>query len=79
MTDHRDPAASPETGSLVVDTQTDRVGIVMGHEGPYIQLRPPGGGTEWDVPPDKLRPAEPTDELRAKVAVVNKRDHSRWS
>lgn len=27
----------------------------MGHDGPYIQLRPPGGGTEWDCRPEDAR------------------------
>ncbi len=39
----------PSVGSVAMDTRTGRVGIVMGHEGPYVQLRPYGGGREWDV------------------------------
>ncbi|GHB60627.1 hypothetical protein GCM10010347_33350 [Streptomyces cirratus] len=64
-------APEAEVGLLLVDTRTDRVGVVMGNVGSYVQLRPPGGGTEWDVPPSALRPAEVLDELRAKVTVVN--------
>jgi hypothetical protein len=58
-----------------VDTRTDRVGKVMGAEGPYVQLRPPAGGVEWDVPPEALRPARTVEELRAKVTGINK---DRW-
>ncbi|MER6316234.1 hypothetical protein ABT237_20975 [Streptomyces sp. NPDC001581] len=73
MADKREDQAPSEVmaGALVVDTRTDRVGIVMGNVGPYVQLRPPGGGTEWDVLPDDLRSAVVLDELRAKVSVVN--------
>lgn len=60
-------------GLLLVDTRTDQVGVVMGCEGPYVQLRPPAGGMEWDVPPADLRPAEANDQLRAQVAAVNAR------
>lgn len=59
-----------------MDTRTDRVGTVMGNVGPYIQLRPPGGGTEWDLPPGDLRSAEVLDELRAKVTMVNAQGRS---
>lgn len=71
MTEQQAAATPPEVGSLVVDTRNDRVGIVMGSVGPCVQLRPPAGGTEWDVPPHRLRPANTADELRAKVAVAN--------
>ena len=47
----------PPVGSHVVDTGTGRAGIVMGHEGPYVQLRPHGGGREWDAEPGALRSA----------------------
>jgi len=42
------PPTKPPIGSYVVDTHTERVGMVMGHEGPYVQLRPLGGGKEWE-------------------------------
>ncbi|MDN3023605.1 hypothetical protein [Streptomyces sp. S.PB5] len=62
-----------DTGALMVDTRDGRVGVVMGNEGPYVQLRPPQGGVEWDVPPDLLREPEPGEVLSAKVAVANAR------
>ncbi|WP_443063051.1 hypothetical protein [Streptomyces sp. NBC_00483] len=57
-------------GALVVDTETQRVGKVMGREGPYVQLRPPGGGREWDANPDQLRPADEGEKLRAGILEV---------
>ncbi|WP_344030433.1 hypothetical protein [Streptomyces luteireticuli] len=47
------------SGRYAVDTRTNRLGERMGSEGPHVQLRPVGGGREWDCPPDKLR--EPTE------------------
>lgn len=64
---------SPDTGALVVDRRSGKVGVVMGHVGPYVQLRPPGGGREWDVPPQEVRPPTSAEELSAKVAVANRR------
>ncbi|MEU1144020.1 hypothetical protein ACFYO9_13600 [Streptomyces sp. NPDC005863] len=52
-------------GALVVDSTRQRLGRVMGHEGPYIQLRPPGGGREWDVRPESVRGAVEHEILRA--------------
>jgi hypothetical protein len=63
--------SEPSLGTYAVDTRTNRVGQVMGHEGPYVQLRPPGGGREWDVPPEAVRPASVRDELRARVTERN--------
>lgn len=58
-------------GRYVVDMRDGRLGRVMGHEGPYVQLRPPGGGREWDCPPAALRDAGTWEELRAQVAALN--------
>ncbi|MEI5009062.1 hypothetical protein RB196_18810 [Streptomyces sp. PmtA] len=52
-------------GALVVDTQSNRVGYVMGHEGPYVQLRPVTGGREWDADPARVRPATDAERLTA--------------
>jgi len=58
--------------TLVVDTSRgDKIGYVMGHEGPYLQLRPPGGGLEWDAAPEKVRLATDTEALRARVTELN--------
>lgn len=61
----------PEVGTLALDAKTDRVGHVMGHEGPYVQMRPPHGGREWDAQPEDVRPAGTQEQLRARVAEAN--------
>ncbi|MFF2362439.1 hypothetical protein ACFVU0_06940 [Streptomyces sp. NPDC058122] len=66
-------AAPPPTGSCAVDTRTGRVGVVMGHEGPYVQLRPLGGGREWDCLPEAVREATPTERIGAATAYANAR------
>lgn len=68
-----DDASLPAVGTLMVDTRTGKTGIVTGHEGPYVQLRPSGGGTEWDVPPDVLRQPTQSEGMSSKVAVANRR------
>jgi hypothetical protein len=68
-----DGVTQPDLGSLMVDKRTGKIGKVMGHEGPYVQLRPLQGGKEWDVPPDELRDADPSEALGAKVAMANAR------
>ncbi|MET7904824.1 hypothetical protein ABZS86_26530 [Streptomyces sp. NPDC005355] len=72
-----DPAAAPPPppGTPVRDTTRDRVGIVMGQEGPYLQLRPLAGGREWDADPDHVHPLTPAELLRARLAETNA--HSR--
>ncbi len=54
--------AKMPVGSYVVDTRTGKVGVVMGHEGPYVQLRPYGGGREWDAAPDAVREATSVEQ-----------------
>ncbi|WTE47073.1 hypothetical protein OH768_45215 [Streptomyces sp. NBC_01622] len=64
--------AKQPINTLVVDTSRgDKIGYVMGHEGPYVQLRPPGGGVEWDAAPEEVRPASETELLRARVSELN--------
>jgi hypothetical protein len=63
---------TPEVGDLVFDEATRQVGRVMGHEGPYRQLRPVGGGREWDAP-GPLRPPTDAERLSAGVAMANAR------
>ncbi len=69
----------PPLGAYVVDTGTERIGIVMGHEGPYVQLRPYGGGREWDADPCVVRRATPAERLRAATAYVNARSRGELS
>ncbi|GFH35029.1 hypothetical protein [Streptomyces pacificus] len=63
----------PDTGSLAVDTKRKRVGVVMGKTGPYVQLRPEGGGKEWDASPADLRPATAGEALSPRVRAANER------
>ena len=74
---HQNPDANPAPqahlipGTVVRDEQRDRVGEVMGSEGPYLQLRPLGGGREWDAEPTRVRPATAAERLSAAVAAAN--------
>ncbi|WP_409000351.1 hypothetical protein [Streptomyces europaeiscabiei] len=66
------PALTIAPRTVVVDECTAR-GEVMGCEGPYVQLRPLGGGREWDADPARVRPASAEERLRAAVAAANAR------
>jgi hypothetical protein len=57
-------AGQPE-GTLVVDTERNKLGYVMGHEGPYVQLRPVTGGREWDAEPARVRRATDAERQQA--------------
>lgn len=59
------PEEQQPEGALVVDTERDRLGYVMGHLGRVVQLRPVTGGREWDVDPARVRRA--TDEERQQA------------
>ncbi|WP_329460535.1 hypothetical protein [Streptomyces sp. NBC_01497] len=64
--------------SVVVDEGVGRVGELMGAVGPYVQIRPLGGGREWDAEPGAVRVATPTERLRAWLVVVNARSSRPW-
>ncbi|GAA4560125.1 hypothetical protein GCM10023097_73650 [Streptomyces collinus] len=66
-------AMKPPVGAYVVDTRSGRIGIVMGHEGPYVQLRPYGGGREWDADPGAVRHATPAERLHVATAYADAR------
>lgn len=66
-------ASTPDADAHAVSADAGALVVVMGHVGPYVQLRPPRGGREWDVPPEDVRGPTPTEELSAKVAVANRR------
>ncbi|WP_236072989.1 hypothetical protein [Streptomyces tardus] len=46
---------------------------MVGREGSYVQLRPLGGGREWDAEPRELRAMSQTEVLSALVAELNAR------
>lgn len=58
--------------AYALDVRDGRIGEVMGRVGGYVQLRPVGGGCEWDCPPDALGDVPPGDLLRARVRRVNR-------
>ncbi|MFE5026330.1 hypothetical protein ACFRAO_24190 [Streptomyces sp. NPDC056656] len=62
---------TPGIGEMVKDTKRDRVGVVMGHEGSYVQLRPPKGGREWDANPEHITRVSEGELLSARVAEEN--------
>ncbi|WP_447040497.1 hypothetical protein [Streptomyces sp. DSM 118878] len=68
-----DADGGPAVGEAVHDSSRDRVGRVMGHEGPCVQLRPLSGGREWDADPGHLRVLTRNELLSALLAEVNAR------
>ncbi|MCL8015077.1 hypothetical protein [Streptomyces sp. AS02] len=62
----------PVVGSHAVDARDGRIGEVRGHVGGKVQLRPVGGGREWDCPPDAVRVASRAEVLREQVQAVNR-------
>ena len=58
--------------TYALDVRDGRIGEVIGREGGYVQLRPLGGGREWDCPPEELGDVPPGDLLRARVRRVNR-------
>ncbi|MEV5609231.1 hypothetical protein [Streptomyces sp. NPDC052225] len=67
----------PAIGATVHDTAFGRIGVVMGYEGPHVQLRPLGGGREWDAAPDHMEIMTRTATLSARVAEANARSRKR--
>ncbi|MBT2676291.1 hypothetical protein J7E95_37005 [Streptomyces sp. ISL-14] len=62
----------PDTGELAKDTARNRIGVVMGKLGGRVQIRPIGGGTEWDAMPDNVEPPSAREELSARLAIKNR-------
>ncbi|MFJ6568040.1 hypothetical protein ACIQNU_11490 [Streptomyces sp. NPDC091292] len=63
----------PERGAVVYDPGTHKVGEYRDRAGPYVMLRPVGGGREWEADPARIRPATPTERLSAAVKAANQR------
>ncbi|WP_435227887.1 hypothetical protein [Streptomyces sp. Tue6028] len=61
----------PGIGELAKDSARDRLGIVMGEVGGRVQIRPIGGGTEWDAVPRNVVAPSPREELHARLAIRN--------
>ncbi|MFE9610340.1 hypothetical protein [Streptomyces sp. NPDC006012] len=62
----------PAVGGFVVDVRNGRLGEVMDHVGGAVQLRPVGGGREWDCPPESAEVAAPGEVLRERVRRLNR-------
>ncbi|MEU0400498.1 hypothetical protein ABZ318_09610 [Streptomyces sp. NPDC006197] len=62
-----------ELGAWVYDQVAGVVGEFKGAAGPYVMLRPVGGGREWQADPADLRPATPAERLSAGVRAANER------
>lgn len=58
--------------SIAVDLRTGRIGEVMGRVGGRVQLRPVGGGREWDCRPEDVGEAGSGDVLRERVRALNR-------
>lgn len=69
----RPAAYEPRLGDTVEDTERNKCGKVAGCVGPYIQLRPIGGGIEWDARPERLQPVPAGTALSEGVSVANAR------
>ena len=59
----------PNIGQTVRDTGSDRIGIVMDHQGTYVQLRPLGGHREWDADPAHVEPISQSELLSAHITI----------
>lgn len=62
----------PAVGTYATDVRGGRLGEVMGHVGGRVQLRPVGGGREWECPPEAVGAAPPDEVLRARVRSRNR-------
>lgn len=62
-----------EPGTLVYDPATRKVGEYQDRTGPYVMLRPVGGGREWQADPARIRVATLEERLRAGVRAANDR------
>ncbi|MFF4502941.1 hypothetical protein [Streptomyces sp. NPDC001401] len=62
----------PAVGAYAIDARDGRIGEVMGHGGGGVQLRPVGGGREWECPAEAVGAAPPEEVLRARVRSRNR-------
>ncbi|EMF00559.1 hypothetical protein J7W19_11285 [Streptomyces mobaraensis NBRC 13819 = DSM 40847] len=68
----------PQPLELILDTELDRFGVVVGwdQDTRQITLRPLGGGRTWR--PTRYRRATTTDKLRARVSELNREGRRGW-
>ncbi|MFF0206057.1 hypothetical protein [Streptomyces sp. NPDC005017] len=63
--------ARPGIGELAKDSASARIGVVMGEVGGRVQIRPVGGGREWDALPGDVESPSAQEALSARLAVRN--------
>jgi hypothetical protein len=61
----------PGIGELAKDKASGRIGVVMGEVGGRVQIRPIGGGVEWEAMPGNVVAPSAREELSARLAVRN--------
>nr|WP_231905585.1 hypothetical protein [Streptomyces davaonensis] len=61
----------PDIGDLAKDRVRGCIGIVMGEIGGRVQIRPIGGGVEWDALPSNVVAPSAREELSARLAIKN--------
>ncbi|MFI2760193.1 hypothetical protein ACH5A3_15120 [Streptomyces echinatus] len=61
----------PGIGALAKDTVSGRIGVVMGEVGARVQIRPVGGGIEWEALPDNVVALSAREELTARLTTRN--------
>ncbi|MET8982914.1 hypothetical protein ABZX85_45805 [Streptomyces sp. NPDC004539] len=66
-----------EIGMYVLDTKSNRIGEVMDRLNGHLQLRPIGGGVEWDCHPTDTEPPTPEALLSERVRSRNKTTRTR--
>lgn len=66
-----------EPGAIVYDPRTRKVGEYRDKAGPYVMLRPVGGGREWEADPALIRPATQEERIGAGVRAANRRTKRR--
>ncbi|MET8676562.1 hypothetical protein ABZW18_02890 [Streptomyces sp. NPDC004647] len=58
-------------GELARDVSEGRAGVVLMRTDSFVQLRPLGGGRQWDAKPESVRRMTPREELSVRLAWVN--------
>lgn len=68
-------ASKQQTGpgirELAKDIGSGRIGVVMDRVGGRVQMRPIGGGVEWDARPDNVVAPTAREELSACPAITS--------
>lgn len=63
----------PAKGSLVRDTKTGKIGVLMDVIGSRAWLRKPQGGREWELPSDDVEPYILSDQLADRLRDERRR------